>query len=76
MAKLRESVKRVWRWLTSGFGPHLCESCSGSLRRLAPADLAPEAVRAHRLAGTLGGLLAGAYVCRTCTERGGWVLVE
>ena len=80
MADSREPVKRavraVWRWLTSLVGPYRCESCGGPLRRLVSTDLTPEAVRAHSLAGTLGGLLAAGYVCRDCTKRGEWVLVE
>jgi hypothetical protein len=67
---------RVWQWLTSFVGPHRCGSCGKPLRRLVSADLTPEAVRTHRLAGTLGGLLAEAYVCGDCTKPGEWVLIE
>ena len=80
MADRREPVKRttraVWQWLTALVGPHRCGSCGKSLRRLVSADLTPEAVRTHRLAGTLGGLLAAGYVCRDCTKPGEWVLIE
>ena len=64
------------RWLASLVGPHRCGSCGLPLRRLVAADLTPEAVRTRRLAGTLGGLLAGAYVCGGCTKPGDWVLIE
>jgi hypothetical protein len=67
---------RVWRWLTSPVGPHRCEGCGKPLRRLVTADLTPGTVRARSLAGTLGGLLAAAYVCRDCTKLGEWILIE
>ena len=77
MADPWEPVKRaVRRWLTSLVGSHRCESCGKPLRRLVVADLTPEAVRAYRLAGTLGGLLAAGYVCRDCTKPGEWILIE
>jgi hypothetical protein len=67
---------RVWRWLTAFSGLHQCRSCGKPLRRLVTADLAPEAIRTYRLAGTLGGLLAAGYVCPDCTARGEWILIE
>jgi hypothetical protein len=67
---------RVWQWLTSFVGPHRCKACGKPLRRLVMEDLTPEAVRTHRLAGTLGGLLAAAYVCHHCTKPGEWILIE
>jgi len=79
MADPQESVTRaarVWRWLASIVGSHRCGSCGQPLRRLVSVDLTPEAVRAHRLAGTLGVLLAAGYVCRDCTKPGEWVLIE
>ena len=69
-------ARAAWRQLVSLVGPYRCASCHNPLRRLTPADLSPEAVRARRLAGTLGGLLAGGYVCDGCTKPGGWVLIE
>ena len=79
MADPQEPVKRttsaVRRWLAALVGSHRCGTCGRPLRRLVPADLRPEAVRAYRLAGTLGGLLATGYVCRDCTKPGEWVLI-
>lgn len=66
----------MWRWAAALVGPHRCRECGRPLRRLASADLTPESVRAYRLAGTLGGLLAAGYVCGHCTRRGEWVLIE
>lgn len=63
-------------WLTSLVSAYHCTTCGKPLRRLVPGDLTPEAVRSHRLAGTLGGLMASAYVCRDCTRSGEWVLIE
>lgn len=64
------------RWLASLVGSHRCGVCGETLRRFVLADLTPEAVRARRLTGTLGGLLANAYVCRVCTKPGEWILIE
>ena len=64
------------RWAAALVGSYRCRECGGPLRRLVPADLTPEAVRAYRLAGTLGGLLAAGRVCRACTCRGEWILIE
>jgi hypothetical protein len=76
----RELVKRAsraaWQRLAALVGPHRCRSCDGPLRRLVSSDLTPEAVRAYRLTGALGGLLAAGYVCRDCTRPGEWVLIE
>jgi hypothetical protein len=69
-------ARAVWRWLSALVGPYRCESCDKPLRRLESTDLSPVAVRTHRLAGTLGGLLAAGYVCDDCTRPGGWVLIE
>jgi hypothetical protein len=69
-------ARAAWRRLISLVGPYRCGACDRPLRRLGSSDLSPEAVRAHRLAGTLGGLLAAAYVCDDCTRPGGWVLIE
>lgn len=70
---------RCWRaarrWAAL-VGSYRCRECGGPLRRLVSADLTPEAVRAYRLAGTLGGLLAAGHVCRACTCRGEWILIE
>ena len=64
MAELKETLNR-----------HAQDVVSGNMAGLM-GDFTPEAVRSHRLAGTLGGLLASAYVCRDCTKPGGWVLIE
>lgn len=69
-------VRAVWRRVVSLVGPYRCGSCGKPLRRLRSTDLSPEAVRARRLGGTLGGLLAAGYVCDDCTKPGGWVLIE
>lgn len=80
MTDPRELVKRAsratWQRLAALIGPHQCGSCGQPLRRLVSSDLAPEAIRTHRLAGTLGGLLAAGYVCRDCTKPEEWVLIE
>jgi hypothetical protein len=73
---MRGFARAVWRRLTAFVGPYRCGSCDKPLRRLESIDLSPEAARAYRLAGTLGGLLAAGYVCDDCTRPGGWVLIE
>jgi hypothetical protein len=75
-----ESMKRamqvVRRWLALFAGSYRCASCTTPLRRLVIADLTPEAVRTHRLAGKLGGLLTEGYVCPKCTKPGEWILIH
>ena len=73
---LKCAVRAVRRWLTSLDAPYRCGTCGQPLRRLVAGDLTPGAVRSYRLAGTLGGLLTSAYVCRDCTKPGEWVLIE
>jgi hypothetical protein len=41
-----------------------------------PGELRPDEIRSRRLAGTLGGLFASAYVCDACAKPGHWVLIE
>jgi hypothetical protein len=65
-----------WKRLPSLFGPYRCPVCGKPLRRLVATDLSPDAVRARRLAGTLGGLLTAGYVCADCTKPGEWILIE
>jgi hypothetical protein len=72
---LNRATSAVRRWASLGTS-HRCATCGGPLRRFVEGDLTPEAVRTYRLTGTLGGLLAAGYVCRTCTRPGEWVLVE
>lgn len=71
-------VRAAWIHLASRFGPrhHCCGACGQPLRRLIMEDLTPEAVRSYRMAGTLDGILGGAYMCKTCMKPGKWVLIE
>ncbi len=69
-------ARALWRWLSVPVGPYRCGSCDKPLRRLESTDLSPGAVRAHRLTGTLGGLLAAGYVCDGRTRHGCWILME
>jgi hypothetical protein len=55
---------------------YCCRSCGKPMRLLRSTDLTPEEVRTRRLTGTLGGLLAAAYVCEDCMAPGSWVLIE
>lgn len=73
---VKRGARAARLWLASLVGAYHCATCGKPLRRLESGDLTPEAVRSHRLAGTLGGLMASAYVCRDCTKPGEWVLLE